>query len=79
MTGSGFSTHGDYYIKASARGKWFWSGNRLKSSYNNGTVQGVSKSAYRKDDDATWSGVHLWGRAKVDNQFGDVEAEFEWY
>ena len=77
-TVSGFATHGDYYIKARARGKWLWGSDKLKNSYNNGTYQSVSKSANRSDDDATWSGVHLWGKAEVDNQFGDVEAVFEW-
>ena len=77
-TVSGFPTHGDYYIKARARGKWFWGSEKRKNSYNNGISQSVPKSASRDDDDATWSGVHLWGKAEVDNQFDDVEVVFEW-
>lgn len=76
-TVSGFVTRGDYYFKARARGKWFWGSATRKNSYRNGTSQSVPKSASR-DDDATWSGVHLWGKAEVDNQFDDVIVVFEW-
>lgn len=77
-TVSGFVTRGDYYIKARARGKWLWGSEKRKNSYRNGTSQSVPKSASREDDNATWSGVHLWGKAEVDNQFGDALAVFEW-
>ena len=77
-TASGFATHGDYYIKAKARGKWFWGSKTESKSYNNGVSKRVSKSAGRFSANPTLSGVHLWGKAKVDNQFDDVEVVFEW-
>ena len=77
-TVSGFETHGDYYIKAKARGKWWYRSEKLKNSYRKGTSKSVSKSAGRFHGNPTFSGVHLWGKAEIDNQFGDVEAVFEW-
>lgn len=77
-TVSGFATHGDYYIKAKARGLLWYRSEKLSDSYNNGTHENVSKDAIRLSGSPTWSGVHLWGKAEVDNQFGDVEVIFEW-
>jgi len=43
-----------------------------------GGLTGSAKGAARTDNNPTWSGVHLWGKAKIDNQFDDVEIIFEW-
>lgn len=77
-TVSGLDTRGDYYIKAKARGLLWFRSDKLSSSYRKGTYKSVSKGAARTDNNPTWSGVHLWGKAKIDNQFDDVEIIFEW-
>lgn len=77
-TVSGFETHGDYYIKAKARGRWWYRSEKLKNSYRGGTSKSVSKSAGRFHGNPTYSGVHLWGKAEIDNQFDDVVVVFEW-
>ena len=77
-TVSGFATRGDYYIKAKARGRLWYRSKKLSDSYNNGISKSVPKSAGRFHGNPTYSGVHLWGKAEIDNQFGDVEAVFEW-
>lgn len=75
---SGFKTHGKYYIKARARGRWFWGSKKEGKKYNNGVSRSVNKSAGRYHNNPTYSGVHLWGKAEVNNQFAKTKVIFEW-
>ncbi len=72
------ATSGEYYIKGQGRGKWWNNSNKLEDDYRGGCSKSVSYSVARLSACPTWSGVHMRARAKVDNQFGETEAEFEW-
>ncbi len=74
---SGIITKGDYYIKAKAKGKWWWGSKKLKNSYRGGISKQISKGAARLHGNPTWSGVHLRGIAKID-QWDEVEVDYEW-
>ena len=77
-TVSGFKTRGKYYIKASAKGGWFWWSKKESKKYENGVSRSVDKSAARYHGNPTHSGVHLWGKAEVNNQFAKTKVVFEW-
>lgn len=75
---AGIITFGDYYIKAKARGRWWYRSNKLKDSYRGGISKQVQKGAARIRCSPTWSLVHLRSEATIDDQWDEVKVDYEW-
>ena len=76
-------TKGSYDVHARARGRLWWREDR--HGYGNEFQGGISKQAERKAvrrryiGCPTYSGVHLWGKALVKSQAGELDLEMKWH
>ncbi len=79
---SGAVAKGSYDAHAKARGWLWWRGDRKRKKQFTGPVNETATRGARRyaiDVNPTTSGVHLWGRAKINNQAGTVNLCFEWH
>lgn len=78
---NGKYTKGKYEVHAQARGRLWYIGDKKKNSYFAGISTGATKKASRRiytGEEATYSGVHLKGKAHVNYQEGGLRLELNW-
>ncbi len=74
-------TKGSYDVHAKARGRLWWRGDRHDDEFQGGISKQAEREAVHRRyiGRPTYSGVHLWGKAFVKCQAGELELEMEWH